>query len=54
MKVYAISVMTLSVTFAVVFAFDKTPVRLFLIALALVGAVVILTRPTTENVLAEA
>lgn len=51
-KIYAISLMMLSVGFSVVFAVDSTAVRAFLLALAAVGAIFILTRPTTEDIIA--
>ncbi len=51
-KIYAVTLMWLSVGFSVVFAVDSMAVRIFLIALAAVGMVFILTRPTTEDVLA--
>jgi uncharacterized protein len=53
-KIYAISLMLISVGFSVVFAVDSAGLRAFLLALAAVGAVFILTRPTTEDVLARA
>ena len=51
-KVYAISLMLISVGFSVVFAIDGAVLRAALLALAAVGTVFILTRPTTEDVLA--
>ena len=51
-KVYAISLMLLSVGLSLVFAVDGTALRVFLIALAACGVVFILTRPTTEDVIA--
>ncbi len=53
-KVYAISLMLVSVGFSLVFAVDGAVIRVFLVSLAAVGATFILTRPTTEKVLAEA
>ncbi|MCP3993603.1 MAG: DUF454 domain-containing protein [bacterium] len=51
-KVYAISLMLISVTMSVLFAVDGFTVRVVLIVLAGIGTAFILTRPTTENVLA--
>ena len=53
-KIYAITLMSISVAYSVVFAIDSMPIRDIHVALALVGATVILTRPTTEDVLAAA
>ncbi len=53
-KILAISVMMISVGFAVAFAIDSTVLRVLLVSLAAVGAAFILTRPTTEDVLARA
>ena len=52
-KIYAITLMLLSVGFSIVYAVEGIAMRVFLVALAGVGAVFILTRPTTENVLAQ-
>ena len=51
-KVYAITLMWLSVGFSLIFAIDSNAVRVFLLALAGVGTWFILTRPTTEDVIA--
>ena len=51
-KVYALVLMSISVALSIAFAVDGTAGRLGLIALAVVGAIFILTRPTTENVIA--
>lgn len=51
-KAIAVGAMWLSVGVSVVFAIDSNAVRGFLIALAVVGTVFILTRPTTEDVIA--
>ena len=53
-KVYAITMMTISVAFSVVFAIEGVALRVFLVVLAAIGAAFILTRPTTEDVLAAA
>lgn len=53
-KVYAITLMTISVAFSVVFAIDGVALRVFLVVLAAIGAAFILTRPTTEDVIASA
>jgi uncharacterized membrane protein YbaN (DUF454 family) len=53
-KVYAITLMLISVGFSLVFAVEGTVMRVLLVALAAAGAAFILTRPTTENVLAQA
>lgn len=50
-KVYAISMMLISVTLSVVFAIDGVAFKVFLVVLAGIGTVFILTRPTTEDVL---
>ncbi len=49
-KVYAITLIVISVGLSTL-AIDGTWLRVFLVALAAVGVVFILTRPTTENVL---
>jgi uncharacterized membrane protein YbaN (DUF454 family) len=51
-KAYAITLMLLSVGLSIVFAVDGAAIRLFLAALAAFGTAFILTRPTTEDVLA--
>jgi len=51
-KVLAIALMSISITLSVVLAMDSTVPRLILIGVGVVGAVFILTRPTTERVLA--
>lgn len=53
-KIYAITLMVISVGLSIALAVDHQGVRVFLVLLAGVGAVFILTRPTTENVLAQA
>lgn len=51
-KVLAITLMAASIAFSVVFALQSTLPRVILVAVGVVGAVFILTRPTTERVLA--
>lgn len=51
-KVLAITLMAASIAFSATFAMDSTMPRLLLIGVGVVGAVFILTRPTTERVLA--
>ena len=51
-KIYAITLMLVSVGLSIAFAVDGAVVRVLLIALAAFGAAFILTRPTTEDVLA--
>jgi uncharacterized membrane protein YbaN (DUF454 family) len=51
-KAYAITLMLLSVGLSVAFAVEGAAIRVFLIGLAAFGAVFILTRPTTEDVIA--
>lgn len=53
-KVWAITLMAASIAFSVVFAMESTTPRLILIGVGLVGAAFIVTRPTTERVLAGA
>jgi uncharacterized membrane protein YbaN (DUF454 family) len=53
-KTWAISLMAVSIAFSVLFAMESTTPRLVLIGAGVFGAVFILTRPTTERVLAGA
>lgn len=51
-KAYAIGLMWVSVGVSAGFAVRNTPVRVLLIGLAMIGTAFILTRPTTEDVIA--
>ena len=51
-KVYAISLMWLSVGLSAAYAIDGLVLRVVLVALAGVGTIFILSRPTTEDVVA--
>ena len=51
-KVIAIAMLVVSVAFSVVFAIESMGMRVSLIALGAIGVAFILTRPTTERVLA--
>lgn len=51
-KVYAIAFMWASVLFSIFFAIQRGDLRVLLIGLAVIGTIVIVTRPTTEVVLA--
>ena len=51
-KVYTISLMLVSVGLSIAFAVDGVAMRVFLLVLAGFGAGFILTRPTTEDVVA--
>ncbi len=51
-KIYAIALMLVSVGLSLTFAVDGNVARVLLVALALVGMTFILTRPTTEDVIA--
>ena len=53
-KALAITLMWTSITVSVVFAIDSFPLRAVLVVLGLIGTAFILTRPTTETVLARA
>jgi hypothetical protein len=53
-KMLAITLMWLSIGLSVVFALDSMAVRGILVALGIIGTLFILTRPTTEDVLAQA
>jgi hypothetical protein len=52
-KTMAITLMWLSITISTVLAVDAMTVRVVLIGLGIIGTVFILTRPTTETVLAQ-
>ena len=51
-KIIAVSLMLVSVTISIVFAVDSPAIRVMLAALAAYGAWFILSRPTTEDVVA--
>jgi uncharacterized membrane protein YbaN (DUF454 family) len=51
-KVIAIALLVASVAFSVVFAIESIGMRVFLVVLGAIGVGFILTRPTTERVLA--
>jgi uncharacterized protein len=53
-KILAVTLMWLSITLSAVFALDSMAVRGILVALGIIGTLFILTRATTEDVMAQA